>query len=263
LKKFYLDDPTTYNNEKLYEITLKIASLIDYIMVGSDYDEKSCRTGYNFNGEYIRVGSPRTDIMFRNVKRKVCDFYNINIDTNLILYAPTFRETNVVDESSVQFELDLEAVRSACIKRFGGNWAVLLRLHPVSAAKWKGHFNDGSVIQVTDYSDCQELVSASEVTITDYSSIMFEPAFVLKPVFLFAPDRSEYIDKERPLLIEYDSLPFPIAENNEEIVENIINFDIEQYKSNVSNFLDKNGVHEDGHASERAAEFISGLIDKE
>jgi CDP-glycerol glycerophosphotransferase (TagB/SpsB family) len=116
---------------------------------------------------------------------------------------------------------------------------------------------------VTDYYDCQELASAAEATITDYSSIMFEPAFVLKPVFLFAPDRMEYIDKERTLLIEYASLPFPIAESNEEMVENIINFDIEQYRSNVRDFLDENGVHEDGHASERAAEFISGLIDEQ
>jgi hypothetical protein len=47
------------------------------------------------------------------------------------------------------------------------------------------------------------------------------------------------------------------------MVENIINFDIEQYRSNVRDFLDENGVHEDGHASERAAEFISGLIDED
>jgi hypothetical protein len=71
LKKFYLDDPTTYNNEKLYERTLKNVKLIDYIMVGSDFDEKSCRSGYRFNGECVRVGSPRTDVMFRNVKKKV------------------------------------------------------------------------------------------------------------------------------------------------------------------------------------------------
>jgi CDP-glycerol glycerophosphotransferase (TagB/SpsB family) len=199
--------------------------------------------------------------MFRDVKKKVCDFYNLNINTNLILYAPTYRETNVVDENSVQFELDFEAVKAACAKRFGGDWVILLRLHPSSAAKMKGRFTDGNVISATDYYDCQELASAAEITISDFSSIMFEPAFVLKPVFLYAPDRESYIGNEKYLLINYNSLPFPIAESNEEMIENIINFDIEQYKSNVRDFLDENGVHEDGHASERAAEFISGLID--
>jgi CDP-glycerol glycerophosphotransferase (TagB/SpsB family) len=263
LKKFYLEDPAVYNNSALYERTKENVKLMDYFMVGSDFDEKSCRTGYGYNGEYVYVGSPRTDIMFRDVKKKVCDFYNLNIDANLILYAPTYRETNVVDENSVQFELDFEAVKEACAKRFGGDWVILLRLHPSSAAKMKGRFTDGNVISATDYYDCQELASAAEITISDFSSIMFEPAFVLKPVFLYAPDRENYIGNEKYLLINYNSLPFPIAESNEEMVENIINFDVEQYRSNVRDFLDENGVHEDGHASERAAEFISGLIDKE
>jgi CDP-glycerol glycerophosphotransferase (TagB/SpsB family) len=91
---------------------------------------------------------------------------------------------------------------------------------------------------------------------------MFEPAFVKKPVFLFATDRKEYIDKEYDLLIDYDTLPFPIAESNEELARNIENFNQAEYEKKLDAFMEKYGVHEDGHASERAAEFISGLIDK-
>ena len=96
--------------------------------------------------------------------------------------------------------------------------------------------------------------------ITDYSSIMFEPAFVKKPVFLFAVDKNEYIDQERTLLIEYETLPFSIAETNEELAENIRKFEPAEYEKRLKDFLDKYGVHEDGHAGERAAGFISSLI---
>lgn len=54
--------------------------------------------------------------------------------------------------------------------------------------------------------------------------------------------------------------PSPIAETNEQLAENILNFNQEKYEADVTAFLDKYGVHEDGHASERAAEFILGLL---
>lgn len=137
----------------------------------------------------------------------------------------------------------------------------MLRLHPVVAKQSDTVYRPEYVIDGSDYLDSQELVAACDIMITDYSSIMFEPAFVHKPVFLYAPDRGQYIDGERGLLIPYDELPFPIAETNEKLSENIINFNKEQYEKDIDEFFDKYGVHEDGHASDRGAEFICNLID--
>ena len=81
-------------------------------------------------------------------------------------------------------------------------------------------------------------------------------------MFLYAQDKGDYINKEYDFLLNYDELPFPIAQTNEELIDNIKNFDKGQYENNVIAFLGKYGVHEDGHASERAATFISKLINK-
>ena len=89
---------------------------------------------------------------------------------------------------------------------------------------------------------------------------MFEPAFVKKPVFLFATDKAEYIDHEYDLLLDYNGLPFPIAETNKDLVHCIKGFDQVAYESRVTAFLEQYGVREDGHASERAAEFILQVI---
>ena len=84
----------------------------------------------------------------------------------------------------------------------------------------------------------------------------------MKPVFLYAPDKDEYQKNDRGLLLNYDSLPFSISTTNEELSEQILNFDEVEYKKNVQAFLDKYDVHEDGHASERAANFIMELLVK-
>jgi CDP-glycerol glycerophosphotransferase (TagB/SpsB family) len=147
--------------------------------------------------------------------------------------------------------------------KFGGEWVVLLRLHPNLVSQSKSIKKINGVIDVSAYEEGEELVAASDLMITDYSSIMFEPAFVKKPVFLFAPDRKEYIDGERELLIDYDTLPFPIAESNEELMKNIQQFDKDIYERQIEQFLEAYGVHEDGHASERAAQFILNLMKKD
>lgn len=116
------------------------------------------------------------------------------------------------------------------------------------------------MIDVSGYDDSQELVNACDLLISDYSSIMFEAALTGKPVLLFAPDKEQYIGEERELYIDYGALPFPIAETNAELWSMIGDFNYEAYKRKVASFLQQYGVHEDGHASERAAEFIMELV---
>lgn len=242
--------------------------LMDYVFVGSPFDERTCREGFCFEGKVVYVGSPRSDILFKGseIREKVYNIYGIDRTIHTLLYSPTFR----VDRKRMGYNtsadvmgltaIDFRGVKQALEKRFGGEWSILLRLHPRGNKLLKGYEMPQYVHNVTDYEDGEELVAASDVMITDYSSIMFEPAFVKKPVFLYAPDRKEYIDGERDLLIEYDSLPFDIAESNGELEQNICNFKKEQYNQRVDAFMEKYGVHEDGHASERAAGFILGLI---
>ena len=62
-------------------------------------------------------------------------------------------------------------------------------------------------------------------------------------------------------MIDYDTLPFSVAESNEQLDRLIRDFDIEKYIENLDIFMGKYGVHEDGHASERAAKFIMGLLE--
>ena len=258
LKTFGLDVALFQNNKPHIYSSLYNSKIIDYIIVGSRFDEISCRSGFAFTGEVCYAGSPRSDVLFesRNMKEKVCRYYGINEQAHLLIYSPTFR---VVEDQLETGDIQLDFIRlqELLTDKFGGTWYILLRFHPYILENNKEIEQFEYVIDASRYSDSQELVAASDILITDYSSIMFEPTFVKKPVFLFAPDKDEYINGERKLLIDYESLPFSIARTNEELGQNMDAFDQEKYQKAIERFLNQYDVHEDGHASERAAGFIS------
>ena len=265
LKSFGFD-LTTFRNEK-DDITIceYNSRMLDYIITGSDFDTRTCRRGFRFDGPIVQLGSARTDALFKAevYKEKICKECEISRDKKILLYAPTFRCEKDVYYHPIAacIDLEFEEIKNTLEDKFGGEWCILLRLHPVVAKTAKEIHLPEFVINVSDYDDSQELVAASDVMITDYSSIMFEPAFVRKPVFLLATDWKEYINGERPLLIDYRSLPFPIADSNAALIKNIIEFEKKKYIDSVDAFLKKYNVCEDGHASERIANFLLDLID--
>lgn len=266
LKCFYLIEASfkEYKNTALVKYN---GSIMDYIITGSDFDSESCRRGFDFHKEVVQIGSPRSDAMFRHeeLRKKVYEYFSLDPDKKMVVYAPTFRYAKGDDwhiHEMRNVDLDYDLLKCALEQRFGGEWYVMLRLHPGLEEEVSKLKKPSYVIDASRYDDGQEIAAACDVMISDYSSIMFEPAFVHKPVFLFATDRDEYTGEERDLLIDYDTLPFPKAVYNEELAQCIMKFNEQNYKESVKDFLHKYGVNEDGHASQRAAEFISDLIDE-
>ncbi len=261
LKKFFLDDPSTTSTERERERVRENSRIMDYILVGSDFDQDTCKSGFGYHGAFVRVGSPRTDALFHADHRdKVYAKYQIDADTYTVLYAPTFRYDKEKKKKSAVQGLDFIRLRNSLEQRFGGKWKILLRGHPSLAGGGDGERTDGAVIDVSGYDDSQELVAACDMLISDYSSIMFEAAVVGKAVLLFAPDKEQYLEKEREFYIDYDALPFPAAETNEELSTVIAHFHYGKYQRKTALFMERYGIREDGHASERAAEFMLTLI---
>ncbi|MCM1038070.1 MAG: CDP-glycerol glycerophosphotransferase family protein [Ruminococcus sp.] len=266
LKKFYLDASTITDVSEDVERWRHNGQCIDYVLTGSSFDTESFRRGFAFQKEAVQIGSPRTDAMFwpEECRRKVTAKYHLDQKHKFLLYAPTYRynrERQGIHEAEVRnIGLDYNLIRNVLETKFGGKWDILLRLHPSVAAESRRFVSNACVVDVSAYPDSEELASACDIMISDYSSIMFEPAFVKKPVFLFATDKKEYIDHEYDFLLDYEALPFSIAETNEELVKNIMAFDQSLYENRVMDFLEYYGVREDGHASRRAAEFILGLV---
>lgn len=238
---------------------------IDYVLSGSTWCDHMYRDGLIYDGEIVKTGTPRCDVLFNQREEKRRQYrneYQLPEEANIMLYAPTFRggsqnknRTVNTEEATVDFIRLIDGLE----KRFGGTWYVFLRLHPQLAAKLDG-MRVGSLsdrlIDVSKKPDMNEIIAASDAFLTDYSSAIFESAMIKLPGFIYADDLEEYIADRGDLFFDMYKLPFSVALNNDELLENIKNFDEEIYKGKVDAFMDEVGIFEDGKASERVVKLL-------
>lgn len=211
-----------------------------------------------YDGEIMERGIPRNDIFFDTERRKhlrlyIANHYGIDPASRIVLYAPTFRSNH----STEPYTIDWSRVMPAISKMFGGDKvAVLVRMHPNLIGKVEtSHLTAfEGVCDATRYNDMQELLSAADMLITDYSSSMFDFAMQSRPCIIYATDAEAY---DRGFYFNLRELPFPLAENEEQLIATIEAFDSAAYTSRLNTFFtERVGLREDGHASEALAEWM-------
>ena len=226
----------------------------DCMISNSQRTTEIYRRAFWYSGEVLEYGSPRNDLFFsdfKECKKKVYDHFGLT-GQKIVLYAPTYRNNYRTDD----FNLDYMRLLSTLSDKFGGEWVVLIRLHPNNISD-AGHFikYTNNVMNASNYSVMQELLVVADVLITDYSSCMFDLATTKKPCFLYATDIERY-NAERGNYFELDELPFPLAENNKQLEEVISFFDQEAYIRELDKLFSEVGLNETGHASEKVADYI-------
>jgi CDP-glycerol glycerophosphotransferase len=245
---------------------------VDYCISDSTFETQVFRDTYFPDNEILEYGHARNDILVNSpndisIKEKVCKCYNIsryddddNLITNLdnvkiCLYAPTFRDNNSID----CYDLDFERLHKALSEKFGGRWLIFNRFHFHTKTAKSNQDKLSYVIDVTQYPDIQELIISADVGITDYSSWICDYVLTGKPGFIYARDLDEY-DDIRGLYYPLDETPFPIATNNDEMVQNVLDFDDNKYQKEKAEFLAARGCKEDGHASEKIVQLIKNIM---
>lgn len=234
---------------------------IDYLTSNSAWVTDFFKKMFANYGKIMECGHPRNDIFFTDntkIKEKVYKHFNISPEKKIVMYAPTLRE----DKDMTCYTLNFERLLNSLNQKFGGDWVLLARLHPL-IVDLKDEFvlNNTNVIDATDYSDMQELLVSSDVLITDYSSCIYDFMLSGKPGFIYATDIKKY-DNDRGLYYPLTSTPFPVAENNDEMCKNIEEFNMQPYKIAVEEFLRDKGCIEDGQASKRVVELIKKVIEE-
>lgn len=241
------------------------SKLIDYVLSGSSWCDHMYRDGLLYDGKIVKTGTPRCDVLFNQRDEKYQQLrseYKLSGDVRIMLYAPTFRGGSQSKNRAVNAEdttVDFGRLISALEQRFGGRWYLFLRLHPqlsVKMKKLKTRQLSDRLIDVSQRPDMNELIAGADAFLTDYSSAIFEANMIGIPGFIYADDLEEYIADRGDLFFDMYRLPFPVALNNEELVENIRQFDEEEYKQKTELFMEEVGIFEDGRASERVVDLI-------
>lgn len=204
------------------------------------------------------VGLPRTDFFFNEHKKEeaICQLYHrypAIREKKAILYAPTFRDDNYDNAKIIQFI-------SSISQKIGDNYVLLLRLHPSIDKKIVKIDNLKRVINVSNYSNVNALMVASELLITDYSSIIFEYSLLGKPIIFFAYDYHHFKNL-RDFYYDYEKfVPGPIVYDIEELLNLIYIWEFDTEK--IMNFKRENFDYLDGKSTERVINLIFDSSDK-
>jgi CDP-glycerol glycerophosphotransferase len=139
------------------------------------------------SGTYVSIetGYPRNDELALATdaeKMRVRAVLGIGENQCVLLYTPTHREY------TKHYVPLLDPVRLA--EHLGADWTILVRGHYFYRDVAAGEH--ARVVDVAAYPSIEELSIASDLLVTDYSSLMFDYAVLDRPIVIYAPDWDEY-----------------------------------------------------------------------
>lgn len=220
IKQFALKDPS--NRQRSHRANArfqKVYNRFDKIVVGSEKMADIMKTSFGANDDRIlRTGIPRTDFFYdiekvAKAKQQLYDSIPTAKQKKVILYAPTFRENQ---SQLTKFHLDLNRM----FEELKDDYILLVRAHPSVKMSFVDAF-PGFLYDVSQIGHVNEILTITDILITDYSSIPFEFSLLKKPMYFFPYDLFEYME-ERGFYEPYESLvPGPIAFETKELIRMI------------------------------------------
>ncbi len=251
-------DAAEFLGQEYVKLAEEDSAKCDLIVSGCDFSTEIFANSFWYNGEILKSGTPRSDILFKDnseIKQNVSNALGIK-NANIVLYAPTFRDK----DCDPLHNIDAAALLDSLKRKFNSDWVFVYRLHPNVAKSVSPPCENA--LSGTEYPDMQQLLCAADILITDYSSCMFDMCVRKKPCLLYAPDLKEYTSDERGLYFNIEDLPFPCALNNSELIRSVEELDMVDYKKKTEDFLARVGSYEDGQACMRVAERIEKAVFK-
>ncbi|WDH78724.1 CDP-glycerol glycerophosphotransferase family protein [Microbacterium esteraromaticum] len=197
-------------------------------------------------------GMPRSDAFFNvstatQTRERVRRALGIGEGDRFVVFAPTFRGNGQRSATAAPVA-DWAGIADA----LGAGWRIGIRQHPFVA---QGALPDG-IIDASQIGDMNDLLMATDVLVTDYSSSIFEFALLRRPMVFFVPDLDEY-EAARSFYRPFDHYAVgPVVREADGLAEAIrgAQVDVERFDAFVSEFADAL----DGRSSARIARELLG-----
>jgi CDP-glycerol glycerophosphotransferase len=221
------------------------------------------RRAFRFDGAILETGYPRNDILVSPaasaVRARVRAALDIADDTVAVLYAPTWRDDLVFDESmrEIADALQLEDA----LQPLGSKFCVLRRLHYMLADRWR-RSDHPQVRDVSFYPEVSDLFLAADVLITDYSSSMFDFAITGKPLLFHVPDLTDYRDRVRGFYFDLAAhAPGPLLNSADDVADGLRDLPgvQRQYQDAYARFQARYCDLSDGRATDRVMSRVGQL----
>lgn len=201
--------------------TKKKKSNIDVFLAQGQYDVDIFSKAFAIPKEsFAVIGLPRNDnLVYQDDNYRLSLLRRLNIPEGkkVILYAPTFREYIKDPQSNVQFRCPISS--DLFSRSLGDSCVLLIRAH-YEVVKLFGFEENDSFVNVSDYDSLNDLMIASDLLVSDYSSIFFDYSILNKPMLCYAYDYEEYANK-RGLYFDIRDV-LPTSDNESDLYEMIL-----------------------------------------
>ncbi len=228
----------------------------DHLIAPNPYCEEIFERCFDFHKDMICTGYPRNDTLVNNNNEeyinRLKDKYKIPKDKKVILYAPTWRDTESISRGKYVFNPHINFDK--LYRALKDEYVLIVKYHYL-IAQGLDFRRFGGFIRSID-TDISDLYLISDIHMTDYSSTMFDYAVLNRPIIFYTYDLEEYCSN-RGLYFDFKAeAPGPLIENTEDLIAFLQNPDYTPYKEKMQAFREKFNCWEDGKGSKRIVELI-------
>lgn len=253
-KKFGLDGTDLFPEvDRLYHKDYDLAS------VSGENLREIYASAFGIEREKVKAyGAPRTDEILQSQytderKKEILDKYPNLKEKQVILYAPTFRDSNGKDKHIFHPVMDFESL-SHSLKR---NQVFIICPHPVMQNRIPDR-EYHNIIQVDDFTT-NEMMCIADLLVTDYSSVIFEYSLLNKPMVFYCYDYDEY---NRDFYLDYEKdLPGKMFRKYGDLEQYICNGEFKDVAT-VQEFRNRYMSACDGKSGERLAHAVEKLLEE-
>jgi CDP-glycerol glycerophosphotransferase len=210
-------------------------------------------------GPFVETGNPRNDVFAiagPDDAAAARERLGIPPGKRVMLYAPTWRDDQHSARSGYVYtpSLDVDALHAA----LGEEWVVLFRLHYLVTNSIDFSSHTGFLYDVSGLDDINDLCLASDVLVTDYSSVYFDYALLDRPMVFYMYDLDRYGSSLRGFYLPIEDVPGPIARTQDEVVAALLDPELgAKYAERRAELVATMAPNDDGHATQRVLDLIA------
>lgn len=253
------------NSIREIQLKYKIDAIkLKYFIAPSEFAKEKFISAWNLSAigkenAVLETGYPRNDFLLNyteNDAKRIKEELNLPKDKKVILYAPTWRDNQ--HQSGLGYIYKTEADFDKLREQIFDEYIILFRAHYLVANKFNFEKYKDFVIDVSNVSDINKLYIASDLLVTDYSSVFFDYANLKRPIIFFMYDIEQYKNNIRGFYIDLSEIPGPIVKETDKLAKVIKEFDFENFDfdKKYPEFNKKFNYLDDGNASRRVIEKV-------
>ena len=200
------------------------------------------------NQQVIPTGMPRLDKFLnpeaqKQIRNNLYQKYPQLKGKKVILFAPTYRGRDRKDAHYPFEKLDLDVLHEYCKKN---NSFFVFKVHPwvMNKIEIKDSYRS-TFLDLSEYTEINDIFLITDLLITDYSSCMYEYALMHKPMLAFAYDLQEYSTCRGFHRSYEDNVPGKVCTTFGDLMDALKtqDYEFDKHDKYIENHFDKPDIH--------------------